>query len=165
MSSPAKIVMIDDEPDLCLVVKENLEYTGKFVVETLCDPHQAEDFVRQHQPDVIMLDVVMPGREGPEVITALKKDPEFRRIPIIVVSGKGEMVFDKKKEEFKWIPNSPLVQHRGDLPNARGAEALSEAYGVADYLSKPFSTDTLVMVLEDVLAKYRVKKQTDAPPE
>jgi len=154
MSETAKVVMIDDENDLCAVVKENLEATGKFAVETLSDPLQAEEFIRVQKPNIILLDVVMPQRQGPSIIQALKKDPELKRIPIIVLSGKGEMVFNKKKDEFKWVPNSKIVQTRGDLPDIKGAEALAEFYGVADYLSKPFTTDILVQIIEDVLAQY-----------
>lgn len=161
MSDIPKIIMIDDEDDLCVVVKENLEDTGKFSVETLSDPLQAEEFIRSRDPDVILLDIVMPGREGSEIIEALQKDDELKKIPIIIVSGKGEMVFSKKKDEFKWVPNSKLVQNRGDLPDVKGAGALAEAYGVVDYISKPFSTETLVMVLEEVLEKYKKRSSKD----
>ncbi len=155
MSEKHKIVMIDDEPDLCLVMKENLENTGKFEVETLSDPQKAEEFVREHQPDVILMDIVMPTRQGPEIIEALKKDADLKSIPIIIVSGKGEMVYQRKKDEFKWVPNTDLVKNRGELPDAKGAEALSEAYGVVDYVSKPFSTEMVVMILEEVLARHK----------
>lgn len=165
MSDVVKIVMIDDEPDLCTVVKENLEETGRFTVAALSDPLQAEEFIRMNTPDVILLDVVMPQREGPDIVRALKKDPELKRIPVIIVSGKGEMVYNKKKEEFKWLPNSPLVKSRGDLPDIKGAEALAEFYGVADYLSKPFTTDILIQVLEDVLSRYRKKSDTEDAAE
>jgi CheY-like chemotaxis protein len=161
MSDKAKVVMIDDETDLCAVVKDNLEETGKFIVETLSNPLQAEEFIRAQKPEIILLDVVMPQRGGPSVVQALKKDPELKTIPVIIVSGKGEMVYNRKKDEFKWSPNSKIVQSRSDLPDIKGAEALAEFYGVADYLSKPFTTDILVQVLEDVLARYRKSSGTD----
>jgi len=118
---------------------------------TQTDPQQAENTIRQEKPDVVLMDVVMPGRKGTEVVAALKKDPETKKIPIIMVSGKGEMVFNKGKDEFKWVPNSKIVKDRGELPDARGAEALAEAYHVNDYVSKPFTTDLLAQVIEDVL--------------
>ena len=161
MSEKAKIIMIDDEADLCAVVKENLEGTGKFIVETLSEPSQAEEFIRAQKPDIVLLDVVMPQRKGPEILKSLKKDPELKAIPVVLVSGKGEMVYSKKKDEFKWTPNSPIVKTRGDLPDIKGSEALSEFYGVADYVSKPFSTDILGQVLEDILARHRKKPETD----
>jgi CheY-like chemotaxis protein len=161
MAETPKIVVIDDEEDLCLVVKENLEETGKFLVETLSDPMKAEEFIRAQKPDVILLDVVMPQREGPDVMAALKRDPELKAIPVIIVSGKGEMVYNKKKDEFKWMPNSKLVQNRGQLPDVKGAEALAEAYQAVDYVSKPFTTEILVTVLEDVLGRFK-KRASDS---
>ena len=159
MSDIKKIVMIDDEEALCTIVKENLEDSGKFDVQTLSDSTQAVDFIRVQNPDVILLDIVMPQLGGPELIEAIKKDPGLKSIPIIVLSGKGEMVYNKKKDDFKWMPNSKLVQGRGDLPDLKGVEALAEAYGVADYISKPFATEILISVVEEVLEKYK-----KAPP-
>ena len=160
MSDKTKIVMIDDEPDLCVMVKANLEDTGSFDVVTTSEPQDAEKVIGEVTPDVILLDVVMPGRSGQEVVAALKNKDEFKRIPIIMVSGKGEMVFDKRRNEFKWMPNNPLAQNRGDLPDVKGAEALSEAYGVTDYVSKPFNTDLLVQVINDVVE--RTKKRSSS---
>jgi len=160
MSDKTKIVMIDDEPDLCVMVKANLEDTGSFDVVTTSEPQDAEKVIGEVTPDVILLDVVMPGRSGQEVVAALKNKDEFKRIPIIMVSGKGEMVFDKRRSEFKWMPNNPLAQNRGDLPDVKGAEALSEAYGVTDYVSKPFNTDLLVQVINDVVE--RTKKRSSS---
>lgn len=152
-----KIVMVDDEQDLCLMTKANLEDTGEFSVVTSSDPSKVEDLLRQEQPQVLLLDVVMPARKGPDVIAAVRKDPALKAIPIIIVSGKGEMVFDKHKKDFKWLPNSRLVKERGELPDVKGAEALAEAYGVNDYVAKPFTTELLVEVIKDVLEKERKK--------
>lgn len=155
MSDKIKVVMIDDEEDLCFIVKANLEDTGRFEVATVSNPLQAEEVVRREQPEVVLLDVVMPQRKGTEVAAALKKDPALKTIPVIMVSGKGEMVYNKKKDEFRWMPNNPLVSQRGDLPEAKGAEALAQAYGVADYVSKPFTTDLLIEVITEVVNKNK----------
>ena len=72
-----------------------------------------------------------------------------------MVSGRGEMVYHKKKDTFKWEPNRRVVAERGDLPEGRSAESLSEAYGVDDYIAKPFSTELLIQVIEDVLERKR----------
>jgi CheY-like chemotaxis protein len=163
MSDKVKIAMIDDEEDLCLMVKANLEEMGEFELVFNCHPNGAEDFVKRERPDVILLDVVMPERKGNEVVAGLKGDPETRDIPIIMVSGKGEMVYDHKKDEFRWMPNTQLVQDRGAIPDVKGAEALAEAYGVDDYISKPFTTDLLVEVIGEVLKAS--KKKRDSNPE
>ena len=165
MPEKIKIVMIDDEEDLCQLVKANLEDKGEFQVVTLTNPDQAEDFIRQQNPDLILLDNVMPKRKGSDIVKVLKKDVTTKRIPIIMVSGKGEMVYNKKKSEFKWVPNNPLVRDRGQLPDVKGAEALSQAYGVDDYISKPFTTDILVEVIQDVLKRRKKVTPEEGAPE
>lgn len=153
MSEKIKIVMIDDEQDLCFIVKANLEDTGNFEVTTTSNPLEAEEVIQRVRPDVILLDVVMPQRKGTDIIASMKKNPGMKAIPVIMVSGKGEMVYNKKKDEFKWMPNNPLVKERGDLPDVKGAEALAQAYGVVDYVSKPFATDLLIEVINQTVAK------------
>jgi CheY-like chemotaxis protein len=163
MADKIKVVMIDDEEDLCMVVKANLEDTGEFTVVTNTDPNQAVNFIKQEKPDVVLLDNVMPGKNGADLAKELRaKGAETRRIPLVMVSGKGEMVYNKKKEEFKWMPNNPATKGRGQLPDARSAEALSQAYGVDDYVSKPFTTDLLVDVIKEAVKKY---KKTDESEE
>jgi len=81
----------------------------------------------------------MPKRKGSDVVIALRKSPEFKSVSIIMVSGKGEMIFDTRKKDFIWKPNNPAVKDRGSLPAAKGASDLAEAYGVDDYVAKPFS--------------------------
>ena len=163
MSDKVKVVVIDDEPDYCEYIKEKLEAIGEYEVTTTSAPEQAEQVIRQVMPAIILLDIVMPTRKGTDVIAALKKTDDLKRIPIIVVSGKGEMVFNKKKHDFQWSPNSKIVQGRGPLPDARTAEALAEAYKANDYLAKPFAVDVLVQIMNDVLAKARknAAKQED----
>ena len=155
MGDKIKVAMIDDEQELCLLVKSNLEDTGEFDVVTLNDPQGAEDFIRQENPDLILLDNVMPKRMGSEVAKKLKKDDETKNIPIIMVSGKGEMVYNKKKQDFQLIPNNPTTKDRGKLADVKGSEALASAYGVDDYISKPFATDILVEVIKEVLKSKR----------
>lgn len=163
MPEKIRIVMIDDEEELCQLVKANLEDKGEFQVATSTNPEQAENFIRQQNPDLILLDNIMPKRKGSEIVKTLKKDEATRRIPIIMISGKGEMVYNRKKGEFKWVPNNPVVRDRGPLPDVKGAEALAQAYGVDDYVSKPFTTDILVEVIQDVLKRKR--KPTEEKPE
>ena len=159
MADKIKVAMIDDEQELCLLVKGNLEDTGEFDVITSNDPQGAEDFIRREKPDLILLDNVMPKRLGSDIAKKLKKDDETRRIPIIMVSGKGEMVYNKKREDFQWIPNNPITKERGKLPDVKGSEALSEAYGVDDYVSKPFATGILVEVIKEVLSRRKKPSQ------
>ncbi|OGX30373.1 MAG: hypothetical protein A2787_04560 [Omnitrophica WOR_2 bacterium RIFCSPHIGHO2_01_FULL_48_9] len=161
-----KILVIDDEPDLCEMLKVNLEKTGEYTVVTSNTAQGGEALVSQHRPDLILLDNVMPGRNGSDLALRLKKkDSEFRKTPIIIVSGKGEMVYQKKNGEFKWLPNSPIVKTRGQLADVKGAEALAQAYGVDDYVAKPFKMEILLEVVQEVLKRTRKVTGEDKPPE
>jgi len=158
-----KLVMIDDEEALLVVVKANLEDTGEFEVVTSNDPKSAEALVQAEKPDVVLLDNVMPERSGADIIQSIKKlGSEIGKTPIVMVSGKGEMVYNKKKDEFKWMPNNPVAREMaGHLPEAKSAEALAQAYGIDDYVSKPFTTEVLVDVIKEVLSRKRKPKSDE----
>src|SRR3989338_1572820 len=109
----AKILYFEDEPDLCELVKTKLEATGEFTVVTKTSAKGGEEVVAAETPDLILLDVVMPERSGWDLAKSLKKKPSaFRRPPIIIISGKGEFLFQRKTGEFKWTPNNPMAKMR-----------------------------------------------------
>ncbi len=162
MADKIKVVIIDDEADACVYMKSILEKSGQFEAVVTTNPTQAEALIRQVMPAVVLTDIVMPARSGVDVIAALKKDKELRRIPVIAVSGKGEMIFDRRKNTFNWQPNNPLaVKARPIIPLARGAEAMAQAYGVQDYISKPFTDEVLVQVILDVLERFKPVEEDD----
>lgn len=155
MEKKFKLVMIDDEADLCTLVKKNLEDTGEFDVVTSSNPLDAEKVIRREKPDLVMLDMVMPQRRGDDVLVGIKKDAALKNIPIILVSGRGEMVFNKEKNAFKWMPNNPLAREQGEMPNVRGTDGLRKAYDVEDYVSKPFETAILAKIIKEILSRRR----------
>jgi len=159
MSDKRKVLMIDDEPDLCIMVKTNLESTGEFEVVTSTDPTLAEQICAQEKPDVILLDNVMPNRKGSEIVKAFKSDSTTKHIPIIVVSGKGEMVYSKKKDQFQWLPGNPVAKQRGEIIDEKNPQKAAQQYGAEDYVSKPFTTEVLVGVIKEVLEKYGPKEE------
>lgn len=151
-----KILYFEDEADLCELVKMKLEATGEFTVVTKPTAKGGEEVVAAEAPDLILMDVVMPERSGWDLAKSLKKKASaFRRTPIIIISGKGEFLFQKKTGEFKWIPNNPLAKSREQLPDVRGAEASSQAYGVEDFIAKPFRMEVLVEVVQEVLKRFK----------
>jgi len=164
-SKRKRILLIDDEEDYCAIVKANIEDSGPYNVVTLSDPEKAEETIEREQPHLILLDNVMPKRNGSEIVKALKVKPETRRIPIIMLSGKGEMVFDKDKETYRWEPNTPLIKHRGEKTSAIGPGELARTYNVNLYLAKPFSTEILIekikMILTEVIQK-KIGEEEDA---
>lgn len=156
-----KIVYFEDEADLCELVKMKLEATGEFTVVTKTTAKGGEDVVAAEAPDLILLDVVMPERSGWDLAKSLKKKTSpARRTPIVIVSGKGEFLFQKKTVEFKWTPNNPMAKSREQLPDVRGTEASSQAYGVEDFIPKPFRFEVLIEVIQEVLKRFqKVKKK------
>lgn len=151
MAEKKKVVVIDDEEDLCFLVKENLEATGEFEVIAVTDPLTAETVCKQHKPALVLLDVVMPTRKGSDVAKALKKDPLTKSIPIIIMSGLGEMVYFKDKAKWDWLPNRPIVRQRGEVIDEKVPRRAAEAYGVDAYISKPFATPDLVETINYLL--------------
>ena len=158
MADKKKILMIDDEPDLCLLVKGNLEETGEFEVVTTSNSEEAEGLCKRERPDLILLDNVMPTKKGSDIVKILKKDAEAKDIPIVMISGKGEMVYSKKKGQFQWLPNNPAARARGEIIEGKDPEVLAKAYDVDDYISKPFTTELLIQVIQDVIAKSIKRK-------
>jgi len=88
------IVLIDDEEDFCRVIKEHLEGISDFEVFTATNGKAGIDLVKKIKPDLIALDILMPGMDGFQVLERLKKDNATMDIPVIILSGKDD---DKSK--------------------------------------------------------------------
>jgi CheY-like chemotaxis protein len=147
-----KILVVDDEADLCELVQGSLQKTGEYVVEAVSDPEKVIDKCKDFKPDLILLDIVMPKLNGTDLIKELRRDRDLGRVRIVVTSGLGEMVYSKKKDEWKWQPNRQLIAERGeDIVREKSAERAAAAYGVDDYLAKPFKPELLRQVVKDVL--------------
>jgi DNA-binding response OmpR family regulator len=82
-----KILIIDDERDFAELIKARLEANG-YAVSAQCDPKEAEAFAVKEKPDLILLDIVMPGMDGYQLCLALEKDKTTAGIPVILLTGK-----------------------------------------------------------------------------
>ena len=87
MSKKHKILLIEDEEDFSFFIKKNLERTKAFEVETTTNGRKGINMARMHQPDLILLDVVMPEVSGADVAEALLADPKTKKIPIIFLTA------------------------------------------------------------------------------
>jgi len=83
-----KILIIDDEKDFARMAKSSLEETGKYEVKIETDSQVALATVKRFAPDLILLDIMMPGASGPKICKDLKEKDRFSSIPIIMLSGK-----------------------------------------------------------------------------
>jgi CheY-like chemotaxis protein len=89
MNAPARILLVEDDRILRKAGEVTLRKKG-YVVVVAVDGEDALVKVREHKPDLILLDVVMPKLDGFEVLTRLKDDPSTRDIPVIMLSNLSE---------------------------------------------------------------------------
>lgn len=119
-----KIVVIEDEPDILEAIEYNLEREG-FQVITAGSGDEGLRTVVREGPDLLLLDLLLPGLDGIEVCRKLKMDPMTQKIPIIMVSAKGE--------------ESDIV--------------LGLGVGADDYVTKPFRPKELIARVRAVLRR------------
>ncbi len=88
MTKLSRIMMVEDEPDIQMVAKVALEVVGGFSVEMCSSGPEALERVRTINPDLILMDVMMPGMDGPSTLKRLRAAPETARFPIIFMTAK-----------------------------------------------------------------------------
>jgi two-component system, OmpR family, alkaline phosphatase synthesis response regulator PhoP len=121
MTKP-RVLIVDDEPHIVLSLEFLLQRAGYETVSA-ADGEAGLAMVRQQRPDLVLLDVMMPKRNGFEVCQAIKADPDVRGIPIIMLTAKGQEV-----EVLKGL----------DL-------------GASAYVTKPFGNAEILEVIRGVL--------------
>jgi len=85
------VLIVEDEPHIVLSLEFLLERAG-YATASAPDGEAGLDLVRRLHPDVVLLDVMMPGRNGYEVCRAIRGDPELARTPVIMLSAKAQAV-------------------------------------------------------------------------
>ena len=128
MASSGKVLIADDEPDILEILKYNLEKEG-YQVSTAKDGNEALDKAKQYQPDLIILDMMMPKKNGLEVLELLRLQPSFRETLIMFLTAL----------------------------NDENTQLKSFTTGADDYISKPVSTNVFVSKVNALFR--RVKKQ------
>ena len=83
-----KIMLVEDATDIQLVAKIALEKTGGFVVEVCSSGAEALEKAEAFGPDLLLLDVMMPGMDGPETLRSLRKIPSIEKTPVIFMTAK-----------------------------------------------------------------------------
>lgn len=122
--APRKLLIVDDEEDLLFMLSLAARRDGKFVVETARDSKEGFDKAMSFQPDVAVIDALMPGPDGFELCRRLRERPGTRSLPIVILSA-GEPV--------------------------RG-RALSSAAGADRYVRKPYDQEALLALLGSLSA-------------
>lgn len=83
-----KVLIVEDEEFLITALKDNFESEG-CVVDTAHNGEEAMDQIKKNRPNIILLDLLMPKRDGFYVLEEVKKNPEWKLIPVIVLSNLG----------------------------------------------------------------------------
>ncbi|GAC1337178.1 MAG: response regulator transcription factor [Myxococcales bacterium] len=118
------VLIVEDEPDLARVLAFNLQQAG-FETLSAHDGEQALLKLKQRVPDLVLLDLMLPGVAGTEVCRKLKGNPRTRDVPVIMVTAKGD-----------------------ELDRVVGLEL-----GADDYVTKPFSVREVVLRARAVLKR------------
>ncbi len=122
--SKGRILAVDDEEDILTLLKYNLEREG-YLVDCVETGEEALEHAVAVRPDAILLDLMLPGRDGIEVCRELRKNPDTKNVPIIMLTAKSE--------------ESDMVS---------GLEV-----GADDYVPKPFSAKVLIARLRALLRR------------
>ena len=123
MTKPASILVVDDDPEIVTMLSTRLGKRG-YKISTAEDGHRALEVAKRERPDLVLLDVMMPGKSGWEVARALKQDPVTQDVKIVMVSAIGE----------------------------KTNEITAPIYGADAHVDKPFEFEKLESVIAGLLA-------------
>ena len=118
-----RVLVVDDEPDVLLLCRLNLQQRGHELLEA-ADGSTALEIARELHPDVIVLDLMLPGISGYDVLEALQRDPETTNIPVLVLTAKS----------------------------LRADRERSHGLGASAFLTKPFLPNELCEMVDSLVA-------------
>ena len=127
MSEKKRILVVDDEPDFASIVQGNLEKEG-FEVEVAYNDVEGLEKVHANPPDAIVLDVMMPEKDGYEMCADLKGDEKYCDIPIVLLTAVA----------------SHVTSTRYSYADGMSTEA-------DDYIAKPASAEEITRSVKDLL--------------
>jgi two-component system, OmpR family, alkaline phosphatase synthesis response regulator PhoP len=127
MSEQKRILVVDDEPDFAGIVQQNLEKEG-FVVEVAYDGDEGLEKIKANPPDAVVLDVMMPGKDGYQVCAELKADERYAGIPVILLTA--------------------VASH---VTSTRYSHADGMSTEADDYLAKPASAEQITESIKGLL--------------
>jgi two-component system phosphate regulon response regulator PhoB len=131
--SLARILIVEDEQSIAEVLEYNLAKEG-FVVDLDFRGDTALESIRSNPPDLILLDLMLPGLDGLEICRLIKRDPQTASIPLVILTAKGE-----------------------EVDRIVGLEL-----GADDYIPKPFSPREVVLRIKAVLRRSEGQETGDA---
>jgi len=110
-ASEKRILVVDDEPDVREYLSTFLKDAG-FKVETACDGFEALQKIEKRPPDLITLDLLMPRISGIKLMRKLRRNPEWKDIPVVIVTAHAQDEFGRKDlEELYAEEVTPVPDH------------------------------------------------------
>jgi CheY-like chemotaxis protein len=85
-----RVLYVDDEPDIREIASMALELDGTIEVRACGSGQEAVEEAPRFRPDIILLDVMMPGMDGPSTLTALKQNADVAAVPIVFITAKAQ---------------------------------------------------------------------------
>jgi two-component system alkaline phosphatase synthesis response regulator PhoP len=122
MAGKKKILVVDDEPDFVAIVRKYLEKEG-FEVDVAYDGVEGLNKVRQSPPDAIVLDVMMPEKDGYAVCQELKQSDQFKNIPIVLLTAVSSHVSSTRYSHYDGMS----TEADDYLPKPASAEEIVES--------------------------------------
>jgi DNA-binding response OmpR family regulator len=117
-----QVLLIEDEPNIIEAISFILSRDG-WQVKTHCNGRDALEVVRARRPDLVILDVMLPGRSGFDILTDIRKSDDIAATPVLMLTARGQ----RKDRE------------------------LAEQAGVSRYMTKPFSNAEMLSAVRDLV--------------
>lgn len=121
--SSLRVFVVEDEPDIQKLLRMSLEMLGKYDVEIYSDGEVALATIEAFQPDIILLDVMMPKMTGPEILEQIQKMETMVNIPVVFITAR--------------VRSQDIAEYR--------------AMGVDNVISKPFNAVELPKKLQEIV--------------
>lgn len=119
-----RVLLIEDEPNIIEAIRFLLTRDG-WQVDTHSDGSDAVDVIRAANPDLVILDLMLPGRSGMDILRDLRAIPEFGALPVLMLTARGQ---------------------------SRDRD-MAERAGVSRFMTKPFSNAEVLTAVRDLLAQ------------
>lgn len=84
-----RVMLVEDDPDIQLIARMSLEIAGGLTIEVCGSGAKALATYQNFKPDLILLDVMMPGMDGPETLRRLRQSPDGTAIPVVFITAKA----------------------------------------------------------------------------
>ena len=95
-----RICYVEDDEDIQRIVRMSLERVGKMTVEVVSDPLQAIERMVAFKPELVMLDWMMPGMDGPTLFRKMREVPETKALPVVFITAKASQ---RELDELKTL--------------------------------------------------------------